>query len=145
MKGSITWVILALSLSPSHAGAKSLCIQLDATADVLVLKDVAKGVKSASAYLADYNGGSSYSVRPMSGTVMLTSDNRLAAGFMEYGVGPNAFREIVMIHRVRCSPGADGKLGVLDFCNDIALRYPGETSTLSPGHIIDCIPEVALP
>ena len=146
MKRSGAWLGLALILSASIAAAKTLCIQDDVNGDVLVLKGVGKGAKGLSAYLAHFNGGSSFSPRPVSGGSVMESDGEFAAGLTEYGVGIGSFTEQITFHRVRCNAGADGKLGVLDVCTDVRIvqSFDDHTQSLHAGHVIPCIPEIAI-
>jgi hypothetical protein len=137
---------LILILSTSGASAKTLCIQLDSNGDVFVLKGVGKGATTPKAYLAEYQGGSSYRPRPLSGSSVMESDGSFAAGLTQYGVGINSFAEQITFHRVRCNSGADKKLGVLDTCNDVAMvqSFDNHTQILHPGHVVPCIRELAI-
>ena len=137
---------LVLAVSASAASAKSLCIQLDDNGDVLVLKGVGKGAKALTAYVAEYAGGSSFNPTPATGSSVMESDGSFAAALTQYGVGINSFTERITVHRVRCNPGGDGKLGVLDSCQDITVEQQLDQfeQDLRPAHVIDCIPEIAI-
>jgi len=147
MKRIIASIIVVFGLSPCLASAKNICIQLNTTGgDVLVLKGVGKGAKAVSAYIAQYNGGSSFTMRAMSGTALVGADGDLGAGLTEYGVGEGGgFIERTVFHRVRCNAGSDGKLGELDSCSDVYWIVPNNDQESHFGIIIPCIPEVAFP
>lgn len=137
---------LALALSASVASAKDLCIQLDDDGDVLVLKGVGKGAKALTAYVAEYAGGGSFNPRPATGASVMESNGSFAAALTQYGVGINSFTERITFHRVRCNPGSDQKLGVLDSCQDITMeqQFDSFEQDSHPAHVINCIPEIAI-
>ena len=150
MSRSIAWIILVLGLVPSVAVGKTLCIQFDSDASVLVIKGIGKGSKPVSAYLADWQTGEDYDFKPMEGSVLLSSANYLVAGFTEHGVRMtsatgNFLDGTTVFHRLRCSPGADGKLGLLDSCSSTAWILPSETQFTYIGHVVDCIPQILIP
>jgi hypothetical protein len=149
MKRPAAWLALALSLTASATWAKTICIQDDVNGNAFVLK-VGKGGKAVSGYVARYVGGSELFVfRPLSGGSILTSSPALALGLTEYGVHlsatSNGFVDETIIHRIRCTAGADGKIGVSDVCSDNRHTIPSGISDTHAGHIIDCIPEIAVP
>ena len=136
-------LILVLGLGPCVATAGTLCVQNDANGDAFVIKGAGKGAKAVTAYLAHFQGGSSYVFVPLSGSAIVNAGGDLAGGFTEYGVDSNlGFNEVTRFHRLRCSAGSDGKLGELDNCQDIAWTLPGNFQSSYPAHVVPCLPQL---
>ncbi len=76
----------------------------------------------------------------------MASDGSFAAALTHYDVSFGSFGERITVHRVRCNPGPDGKLGVLDSCQDTTMeqQFSSFEQDSRPGHVIDCIPEIAI-
>jgi hypothetical protein len=153
MKASVAWIavpLLALSLSPSVAVGKTLCIQNNTTGDAFVIKKIGRGSKRVSAYLAKYGGGD-FDFVPLSGSSILSSSDVFVAGLTEYGTSlttdgtSSGFVEETTFHRIQCYPGSDGKLKVGDTCGDTAWRLPANVQSGYPGIVVDCVPEYVIP
>jgi hypothetical protein len=143
MKRSVASILFVLALCPGIAVAKTLCVQNDSNGDVIVIKGIGKGSKPVSAYYGEFEGNG-YAFRVMAGSAIL-SGNDLAVGLTEYGVGPGTFLEKTVIHRLRCNAGSDGKLGELDSCQDVMWSIPLDSQSSFNGHVIPCIPQLAIP
>jgi hypothetical protein len=143
MNRVITCLVTALALSPFVAIAGNICVQNDSNGDVVVMKGVGKGPKAVTAYLAHFQGGSSYDFFAMSGSAILGVDGSLVAGLTEYGASAHAFIERTRFHRLRCSDStSDGKIDVNDSCSDIMFDVPQDVQSSFSGHVIPCLPQL---
>lgn len=152
MNRHAVWLTLVLSLAPCAAWSKDICIEIETTGDVVVMRGVARGAKPVSGYFATFQGIDPrdrpiYGFRPMSGSALLSSTGTLSAGltevFMEMNdTGTvNTFSDQVTFHRISCVPGGNNKLDLLDSCTDIMQihRVGSAPFSLSPhAHIIPC-------
>ena len=138
--------VLALALVctlASPALAKDLCLQLDTglyAGSHVVLKDVNLGAQKfgpVHGYLARFGVSSFIQFYPTEGQAMVSSTHNLLLGLMvhEGVLNPDGSADIgfdAFFMNLRCPPGTDGKINVLDTCDGF-VSGAGAT-----GHIIDC-------
>ena len=145
-------LVLVCSLaSAAHAGR--FCVQIDEgtyAGSQIVLKRarLAPGnVASLEGYLARYSpsqlgfnefhaiyGGSIVSSAGTAALSLTFHSVYVVKGGFGSGTGDPVSMSLV------CSPGGDGKLNVLDSC---FMRVPGGSQQSS--HVVDCVPEAAVP